>query len=418
MASDTTVFAELGEYYASGLDDPYPLMAELRRETPVMEGDIAVELGAPSPAGLHDGPVFSLLRYEDVKAALLDSETFSASIWDEVQGPLLGRTMLSMDGDEHRVWRGLLTPAFSPRSLAGWESDMLEPLANELIDEFGPGNRADLTEFAYKFPLRAIYKVIGFSDEHDDYSEFSRYAYEMLFMMAVKPAEPAVTERNIGRAIGAAQDCLAGLLPVVARRRAEGADANNLICHMINAEFEGRRLTDEEIAIFIRSVLLPSTESTTRLGSSTMATLLRRPELLNRIRDDRSLLQAALVECERYEPIALEVPRVTTRDVEVRGVKIPKGAAVMMCLSSANRDEEVFPEPDEFQIERKGPPGLTFGFGRHMCVGMQTSRKEIKTMLSSLLDRLPGLRLDPDSAPPVIHGVTMRGPDAVNVVWD
>jgi cytochrome P450 len=163
---------------------------------------------------------------------------------------------------------------------------------------------------------------------------------------------------------------------------------------------------------------MPATESTTRLALNTLTTLLRRPELLDEVRRDRSLLTLAIIEAERYEPVVLELPRVTTRDVEVRGVTIPKGAAVMLCVSSANRDEEAFPEPDEFRLDRTNTSSLTFGFGSHMCVGRTTSRSEIAAMIGALFDRLPGLRLDPDIAPPVIRGVTMRGPDGLHVVWD
>jgi cytochrome P450 len=418
MAATAPVFEELNEYYASGVEDPYPLLAQRRREMPVMEGDIAVELGAPSPGAMHDGPVYTLLRYDDVRAAFLDAETYSSEIWTELQGPLVGRTMLAMDGDEHRMWRGLLTPVFNPRWLAGWETRTLLPLAHQLIDEFASGRRAELTDFAFRFPVRAIYEVIGFDDQQDSYDDFARLAYEMLFQMAVKPDQPEVTQRNIMRAIAAAQTGLERIMPAVARKRAAGARDNDLICHMINAEFEGRTLTDEEIASTLRSLLMPATESTTRLALNTLTTLLRRPELLDEVRRDRSLLTLAIIEAERYEPVVLELPRVTTRDVEVRGVTIPKGAAVMLCVSSANRDEEAFPEPDEFRLDRTNTSSLTFGFGSHMCVGRTTSRSEIAAMIGALFDRLPGLRLDPDIAPPVIRGVTMRGPDGLHVVWD
>ena len=417
MAAAASVLDELNAYLGSGDHDPYPILAEKRRETPVMEGDIGLLLGAPSPSALHDGPVYTYLRYRDVRSAFLDKATYSSAIWRQSQAPFLGETLLAMDGDAHRMWRGLLTDVFNPRALAGWEAHTLQPIAAALVGELKGKGRADLTEYAFRFPIRAIYEVIGLGAE-DSYEQFSQLALEMLFIVAINPDEPELTQRNLARAMKATKVSLELLLPVVARKRAQGAPDNDLICHLINAEFEGRTLTDEEIATFVRSIFLPSTESTTRMFLNIMTTLLKRPDVLERIREDRSLLMPAIMECERYEPVALQIPRVTTREVEVGGVTIPEGAGVMLCISSANRDEEVYPDPDDFRLDREGPPSMTFGFGSHMCVGMQTSRRELVAMISAVLDELPGLRLDPDAAPPVIRGTAMRSPNALDVVWD
>jgi cytochrome P450 len=416
MTTTASLVNDLNEYFGAGTGDPYPILAEKRRQTPVMEGDIAIELGAPSPAALHEGPVFSFLRYDDVRDTFRDAETFSSAIWNEAQEPFLGRTVLGMDGEEHRFWRGLLTPVFTPRALKGWEEDVLQPTARRLVEEMAPANRADLVDYAFRFPIRAIHGVLGLDEESSD--EFAQLTLEMLFLVAIDPANPELTQRNLGRAMQACQTTLQRLVPLVERKRATGAPGNDLISHLINAEFEGRTLDDEEIAVFVRSILLPATESTTRMFLNIMVTLLRRPELLDRIREDRSLLMPAILEGERHEPVALGLPRLATRDVEIRGVTIPKGAGVMLCVSSANRDEEAFPDPDEFVIEREGPPALTFGFGRHMCIGMATSRREIAAMMGTVFDSLPGLRLDPDVPPPELRGVTMRSPSALHVVWD
>ena len=380
-----------------------------------------LEVGGTSFATVHDGPVFSLLRYDDCEAAFRDPETFSSRIWEEIQGPFLGRTLLAMDGEEHRIWRGLLTPAFSTRSLAGWDVNTLQPIAKEMVEEIAGQKRADLNQFALRFPIRVIYGIIGFDEHVDAYDDFATLAASMLLVMGGMDPDPAKAElmqRNFGRAVAAGQELLTRIEGVVARKRAAGEDDNTLITLLINAEFEGRQLDDEEIAVFVRSLLPPGTETTSRMVINTLTTLLNRPALLDEVREDRSLVMPAILEAERYEPVVLINPRVTTRDVEVRGVTIPMGAAVMLCTGSANRDPDTFPDPDDFDINRKGRPAFTFGFGSHICVGMNTSRREIVAMINAILDGLPRLRLDPDAAPPTIRGVNLRSTAALNVVWD
>ncbi len=167
MSTSAAVLDELNEYLGSGDHDPYPILAEKRRETPVMEGDIALQLGAPSAGALHDGPVYTYLRYRDVRGAFLDKATYSSAIWRQSQGPFLGETLLAMDGEAHRMWRGLLTGVFNPRALAGWEANALQPIAAELVGELKGKGRADLTEYAFRVPIRAIYEVIGLGAEDD-----------------------------------------------------------------------------------------------------------------------------------------------------------------------------------------------------------------------------------------------------------
>ena len=108
----------------------------------------------------------------------------------------------------------------------------------------------------------------------------------------------------------------------------------------------------------------------------------------------------------------------TAREVEVRGVKIPKGAAISACTASANRDEDVFENSEIFDIHRPAKPNFGFGFGPHMCVGMFVAKAEILSAANRILDLLPNLRLDPDHAAPQVTGVHSRGVKALHVLWD
>ncbi len=422
-SAGAAIFAEISESYGSGaIDDPYPLFTERRQTTPVMAGDIMVELGLPSAAAAHQAErrTFTLFRYDDISGALRDAGTFSSSIWIELFEPLLGRVILGMDGEEHRAWRGLLMPVFTRQSVRTWDETILRPVARQYVDEMEPAKHADLVEFAFKFPLRVIYEIIGFTDDPEAYEEFQATALSILLALAVEtdPAKAELMARNIGRAVQAAQDLYAGVKPVVERKRAEGATGHDLISHLIRTEFEGGKLDDEQITVFVRSILPAATENTTRQFLNTLTLLLERPTLLDAVRRDPEKLMPAIVEGERCETPAMVVPRITTRDVEVRGVTIPAGSAVLLALGSGNRDEEAFPNPDEFRIDRPGPHPFAFGFGAHICPGMSTARLEIRAMLEALFDRLPNLRFDPDVEQPRIRGVNFRGPSSLPVVWD
>ena len=198
----------------------------------------------------------------------------------------------------------------------------------------------------------------------------------------------------------------------------DGAERDDLISHMIRSEFEGGRLDDEQIANFIRTLLPAATENTTRQFLNCLTLLLQRPQLLDAVGQDRSLLPGALAEGERFDGPVAVLSRISTRDVEVAGVAIPEGSGVALVVNSANRDEDAFADADTFEIHRKAGVPLVWGLGRHVCPGMNTARSEIGAALEAMLDQLPNLRLDPDAPPPVIRGVHARGPAALNVVWD
>ena len=163
--------------------------------------------------------------------------------------------------------------------------------------------------------------------------------------------------------------------------------------------------------------MLPAAaETTTRSFGSMLVALLERPALLARIREDRNLVSRAVNEGMRWETASQFLARQASVDVEFHGVKVPAGAALSLCSGSANRDETVFDNPDEFDIDRPQRVNVGFGAGVHMCLGMPVAKTEMEAMLNAILD-LPNLRLDPDQPPPVIVGAQLRGPRALHVVW-
>jgi cytochrome P450 len=149
----------------------------------------------------------------------------------------------------------------------------------------------------------------------------------------------------------------------------------------------------------------------------TLAALLGRPELLNAIRADRSLLKPAIEESVRWEPTDPMFSRWVTDDVDFHGVHLPKGSMLHLCLGSANRDPARWERPDEYDASRAPKPSLGFGGGPHICLGMHVARAEMIVGINALLDRLPDLRLDPDADPPEIIGMYERGATELPVVF-
>lgn len=219
-------------------------------------------------------------------------------------------------------------------------------------------------------------------------------------------------------AFKAAQELYDDTLEIVQQRRANGSVGNDLIGYLLRANDDGRMLDDAKITELIRQFLPAAAETTTRSFGSMLVALLERPALLDRVRADRTLVPKVINEGMRWETASQFLARQATVDVEIRGVKIPAGAAVSLASGSANRDEDIFDNPDEFDIDRPAKVNLGFGGGAHLCLGMQVAKTEMEAMLNGLLDNLPNLRLDPDAPPPKIVGAQLRGPRHIHVLWD
>jgi cytochrome P450 len=422
-ASAEEIFAELSQEMGAGrVNDPYPVFAERRRTTPVGVGDVMSEFGVPSmAASVGDGrPLFTFYRYSDVVGALRDADTYSNSLINEVFEPFVGRTVLGMDGEEHRIHRGLYLPAFTRRLVEMWQESVMRPVARELAADLAarPEKRANLVEFALRFTVQMIYQIIGLPEDDEIYERFARNALTVnLASMGVR-TDPEETKRANERARAAGQDTYETLCEVVRLKRETGADGDDLICRVMRSEFEGTTMTDEQVATFIRSTLTPASETTTRSWLNVMLLLLQRPDVLEELRNDRSLILRAIDEGMRFEPTAVAIGRNTVKDTVVRGVEIPAGSGVTLVMASANRDEEAFENPDVFDIHAvRLKPTLVFGHGPHICPGMNTARMEMRETIDALLDALPHLRLDPDVEPPAVTGLMMRSANPLHVVW-
>jgi cytochrome P450 len=343
----------------------------------------------------------TVLGYDECQTVLTHPDTFSSSIYDRIMGPVMGRTLLELEGAEHRASRALVSPSFRTALLERWRSELVEVVVHELIDRIAGRGRAELArEFTFAFPVQVIARIMGLPRE--DYPRFQRLSIELLNV---------VYDWDRGIAASAALKAYFG--EVLAERRRNPQD--DLISTLAESEIDGARLTDAEIFAFLLLILPAGVETTYRASGNLLVALLTEPALWDAVRADRGLVRGALEEALRWEPPITSVVRKTIRDCELGGVAIPAGTNVHVSVAAANRDPKRYPDPDRFDPTRKNIAHLTFGGGPHLCLGMHLARMEATVAINALLDRLPDLRLDPSAPPPRVVGVAFRSPVALPV---
>lgn len=411
-------FAALNAAYSTGTEadyDPHSIFAERRRTTPVMTTDILAEYGIPSQANFKKNRdrVYTVFKYHDIARALRDEEYFSAGLQSEGLGDFTGEGNLIIHKDaEHRRLRGPMSKVLSPSTLNKWRARFIEPRIRAHIEALRDNGRADLVgEFSLQFPVDVIYRVLGYPEDRELSERFAGYAIRLL-LGATDPNEFPVAYQL---ARDASQSLYDETIEIIRDRRAAGAEGDDMISSLIRSG----DLDDHMITMLVRGVLPAAAETTTRTFGSLLLLLMDHPQALEELREDRSLMNRAINESMRLEPVATFAPRETKHDVTLSGVDIPAGTALDLCLASGNRDEEVFENPDVFDIHRKLPmPMLSFGSGAHICLGASVARLEITVAMNAVLDLLPNIRRDPDKPHSRIRGLSIRGPDDLHVAWD
>lgn len=399
LFDDLEDFGAFDDVVSGNVRDPYPELARQRLDTPIQRIDVS------SMPGEEGKPVFIVYRHEDIVTMLRDHETYSSNVVIQIFGDVLGHgVMLGMDEPEHGRLRSLVTKAFTQKALARWEDEIVGRIGNELIDAFAADGRTDLVKsFTFPYPTRIIAALLGLPEA--DFPQFQRWSISML-SFTVNPERGKAASRAL----------VDYFTPILAARRA--APREDLISALAAAELDGHELADDDIHSFIRLLLPAGVETTYRSLGSLLYGLLTNPEQLEAIRADRSLLPQAIEEGVRWDAPLLNITRVTTRDTELSGVRIPRGCSVMPMLGSANRQEDRYPDPDRFDIFRTAKIPISWGHGVHVCLGMHLARLEMRTAVNLLLDRLPNLRLDPEGDDPHIRGMVFRSPTSLPVLFD
>jgi cytochrome P450 len=382
---------------AGDLRDPYPRLAEKRRDAPVEAAPFVSFID-----GLEETS-YVVHRYEDVVAVLRDNVTYSSSSIRDLMAPVMGDYVLvGMDEPEHKRLRALVSVAFRQRSLAAWE-----PYAQSVVDGYldqviERGSAELVRELTFPYPIQVIAKILGVPPE--DTAKFHEWAWWIINVAA-----------DPDKGIPASEAMKAYLADVLEARRSDPGD--DVISDLAHAELDGEQLGDEEIFSFIRLLLPAGAETTYRATGNLLFGLLTNPDQLAALRDDRSLMNQAVEEAIRWESPLLITSRDSTAPSEVAGTFIPEGSPVIAHVGSANHDESRWDDPESFDIHREQKPHAAFGFGPHMCLGMHLARMEMRVAAGAVLDRLEGVRLDPDADDVHIHGERFRSPTSLPVLF-
>jgi cytochrome P450 len=370
----------------------HAILAWLRQHDPVAQ------------VTFHGGSAYLVSRFEDVFDAFRDEEHIPAAVaYREHSEPAQGRTLLCMEGEEHRINRAMVFPAFAPRVIQQYAADHLEPLANELVDNFAASGSADLVaDFTHEFSFQFILRMLGIPP--GDHPDFHRWSIELL-NYAYHP----------DRALRAKAEFTRYLEPLVRRRRADPGD--DLLSRLVKAESEGHHLSDEEIFSFAR-LLFPAGADTSYLGiGNLLFGLLTHPDALDEVRADPTLRRSAIEEALRWESPAAILPRRTRDAVTIAGTRVPADTPLLFAITAANRDPSRFTEPEAFDVHRQPTGVLTFGLGPHFCLGAHLARAEMAVALDVVLGRLDGLRLSSRDGVDVV-GSILRGPQRLPVTFE
>jgi cytochrome P450 len=381
-------------------DDPYPLYRRLRDEDPVHHAE--------------RDDVWVISRHADVFAVLRDDETFSnrmgvsldASAWH----PEAHRVMsfLALDGAEQSRIRRLVSAAFTPRRVRE-----LTPEVQALTDRYltstlarnAEAGEADwIKDFAGKLPMDVISEMMGVPVPDRD--EVRRLADLVVHRESgVRDVPPA--------GMAAAMELVGYYAEMVTQRRAALTD--DLTSALVAAEVDGDRLADQEIIAFLFLMVVAGNETTTKLLGNALFHLSAHPGQLAEVLADpgapETLVAPWIEETLRHDTSSQMLARYVATDAQVGGVAIPGGSKALVLLGSANRDERVFTDPTTYDIHRDRAELaqiLSFGTGRHFCLGANLARLEAKVVLSELVRRVEHIEVHHDRAVRV-HSTSVRG---------
>ena len=380
--------------------DPYGFFEHMRKTEPVWRG-VLMESDL-MPEGLKSPENWTLFDFESVFTAFREDTVFGSEMYNATIGLMFGPTILGMHGKQHHDHRSLVAKAFRQSALSAWEPEVIDPICDQLVDEIKNEGHADLVKaVTFEFPTRVTAALLGLPQE--DLEMFRRLSLDLISIMV-----------DIEAGFNASVALGTYFQEQVDQRRSKMTD--DVIGDLVAAEIDGEKLTDEAIISFLRLLLPAGLETTYRSSGNLLQLLLTHPDQLEAVRQDRDLIPAAIEEGIRYETPLVLVARNTTRDVEMHGKTIPEGAAVTLCMGSANRDEKRWVDPDKFDIHRQRRAHISFAGGIHSCLGMHLARVETKAMLNSLFDRVTDLALMPDEDTKIV-GMPFRSPATLPVTF-
>ena len=378
--------------------DPYPLYADLRRR-----GLVRSPLGAWATSS--HATATSVLRDRRFSSSPLHQSGYRPPAYPagDPRAELPAADMLTMDPPDHTRLRRLVSGAFSPRVIAGLEP-WIRDVTDRLLARVDAAAGFDLIDaLAFPLPIAVICHLLGVPAE--DQASFRVWGHDIGTSL-----DSAGTVESQSRSSELA--LTAYLRDLVRKRRADPDDS--LLSALVAAEEEGDRLSSDELVSTALLLLVAGFETTVNLiGNGTVA-LLGEREQWGRLREEPPLVPAAVEELLRYDSPVQMTSRIATEDIDVGGVVIPKGASIIVAIGGANRDPDVFDQPDRLRIDRPDASRhLSFSFGIHHCLGAALARLEGRIAIEELTRRYP--RLEMAGTPTRRSLLVLRGFESVPV---
>ena len=369
------------------MQDPYPLLRQLREEDPVHWSD---SIGG-----------WILTRYDDMVTTFKDTAHFSnegrlakavAYLPPETRAEFKTfedhyrqRSLIHSDPPDNTRLRSLVTKAFNARVVEGMRPRMQE-IVNEVIDAAQQAGGMDvIKDLAIPLPVAVLAEILGVPKA--DVHLFKNWADGLLAFQGLNKPPVEVLQRSQQAILG-----IRGYLGELLKEKREHP-GEDLLSELAAAESEGEKLSETELLNTCITLLVAGHETTTSLIGNGLWALLRHPDQCQLLKDDPSLLTSAIEEMLRYESPVARQPRLMKQETEMGGKQLRPGEMVFQMLNAANRDPAYFTDPDQFDIRRQKNRHIAFGLGPHFCVGALLARTEGQVVFSTLLARVPHIRL-------------------------
>ena len=370
-------------------EDPYPTYARLREEAPLYRND--------------DLDFWALSRHPDVVAAYRDSSVFSSangvSLEPMATGPNAWRSMsfLAMDPPRHGRMRGIVSRAFTSRRVADMYPHVVELTKRHLDPALDKGTFDFVTDFSGILPKDVLSEMIGIppSDRHE---------VRRLADLLVHREEGVFDVPATG--VEAALQLARYFTDMVAERRRSPND--DLTSSLVDAELDGEQLADADIISFLFLMVVAGNETTAKLLANAWYWAWRNPDERSKPFGDPGHVGDWIEETLRFDGSSQATARTLTEPVELHGTRLGAGDRVLLLIGSANRDPRVFPEPDRYRLDRDRTEMVSFGVGRHLCLGAGLARLEASIALTELVRRVRHYDIDESNARRV-HSVNVRG---------
>ncbi len=361
---------------------PHASWAWLRRYAPVTRF---------APPGML--PFWAITRYADCGAILRDHKRFiiapRIAVFPEEQfrteAPPF-RHLLNMDPPDHGKYRNLLSQNFTPRVLEAKRA-AVGRIVDDTLARIPPEGEVDFVKtVAAIVPLAVIAEMLGLPRE--DWEHMFQLSNTLLGSADPEYQQGATTNQTAQRA---AQDFFAYFRQISEQRRR--APREDFVSALANAQVDGQPIPEWELLSYFVLLIVAGNETTRNATSGGLLALMENPGELDKLRQDPSLIPTAVEEIVRWVSPVIQFCRTATEDVEIRGVTIPKGEACCILYPSANRDEDVFPDPFSFQVDRRPNEHYGFGIGVHFCLGANLARLELQEIFKRLVARLESVEL-------------------------